>query len=91
MNSVTDKYKGAIESFSADLQLAKSGLKELKELDKLLADNNERLLKDIDLLDELDFNLRYGNIMLVEAELFIRELIKRIAKVIVDSKENKND
>lgn len=66
MSKTVTKYNNAIESFSADFQLALMGEHKLNELNSMIRNKNERLLHDIDLLDELDYGIRYGRLAIVE-------------------------
>jgi len=59
--NVTDKYKGAIASITADLELALTSTKKFS-VDNLIECKTERLLNDINLLSELDFDIRHGRI-----------------------------
>ena len=64
----TDKYNDMISSFQCDLSLAKDGLCKLAVLDKLIKDQDSGLLRDIELLEELEYLLRSGR-----AEIYIKE------------------
>ena len=67
---VTNKYLDMIHSFECDFDLAKdreSGFK-ITELQELIDDNNEVLMKDIFLLEELSFGLRHNQIKIVEVK-----------------------
>lgn len=56
MKDVTEKYTYVLQAFECDMTLARDGKHPL-ELDF----NNEKVLKDINLLEELSFELRHGN------------------------------
>ena len=56
----TTKFNNMISSFQCDLSLAKEGKHKLAELDKLIERNDESFLKDIELLEELEWMLRTG-------------------------------
>lgn len=56
----TEKFNNMISSFQCDFSLAKEGKNNLSELDKKIKEHDERLLKDIKLLEELDYMLRSG-------------------------------
>lgn len=56
----TDKFTNMLESFECDLRLAKDNEFSLSELDDALRDNNSKMSKDFELLEELSFLLRYG-------------------------------
>lgn len=60
------KYNNMISSFSADFWLAQVGDEKLKELQRMIDSKDISLMKDIELLEELDFNLRHGKIIIVE-------------------------
>jgi hypothetical protein len=64
---VTEKYKNMISAFGADLELAK-GLWGEFSIDKLIAKNESNIHADIDLLNELEFKIRYGKITIIEKE-----------------------
>ena len=64
----TDKFNNMISAFQCDMSLAKEGEHKLSELDKKIKENDETLLKDIDLLEELEWLLRNG-----KAEIHIIE------------------
>jgi len=61
-----NKYNNMIQSFSADFDLALGGYC-LTNLQQLINKKDSKLLKDIQLLSELDFNLRHGKIKIVKA------------------------
>ena len=67
---VTDKYANMISAFQCDFSLVRDGYKKLSTLDYELNNtmNNERLLKDIELLEELEIGLRYGKLKIIEVE-----------------------
>lgn len=62
----TTKYDNMLSSFNCDFTLAENGQMKLAELDDLIKKEDKKLLKDIELLSELDFNLRHGKIQIVE-------------------------
>lgn len=62
----TTKYNAMISSFSADFWLAQQGDNKLKELQRMIDSKDPNLMKDIDLLEELEFNLRHGKVKIVE-------------------------
>ena len=55
-----------ISSFSADFWLAQQGDNKLKELQSMIDNQDPNLMKDIELLEELEFNLRHGKVKIVE-------------------------
>ena len=56
----TDKYTNMIEAFECDLRLAKDSRHSLAELDVSLRENDSKISKDLELLEELSFLLRHG-------------------------------
>ena len=56
----TDKFNLMIEAFECDFSLAKDGSHSLSELEKKIKSNDEKIMKDIDLLEELSWLLRNG-------------------------------
>ena len=69
MKDVTEKYVHMIEAFECDFVLAisKDSDFDLNELQQQIKEkSNYTLLRDIELLQELSFNLRYGKIKLIE-------------------------
>lgn len=64
----TDKFNNMIEVFACDFDLAIQNVHPLTKLQKEIENGNEFLLKDIDLLCELDYMLRHG-----KAEIHIVE------------------
>jgi hypothetical protein len=63
----TDKYNNMISAFQCDFSLAIDDYKQLSELNKLIREKDSKLLKDIELLEELEFLLRNG-----KAEIHIK-------------------
>lgn len=65
----TDKFTDMIEAFECDFVLARDGKDEqLPQLQELLKKGDQRLLHDIDLLEELSWLLRNGR-----AEIVLKE------------------
>ena len=66
----TDKFNNMISSFQCDFSLAKENDNDrrLADLDDLIAAKDENLLRDIELLEELEWMLRNG-----KAEIHIVE------------------
>ena len=58
----TDKYNNMISSFQCDFSLAKDtdSDRKLADLDDLIEKKDENLLRDIELLEELEWLLRRG-------------------------------
>lgn len=64
----TKKYAGMIEAFECDFNLAldaENG-RGLDELQLKIEQGDSRLLSDIDLLQELSYGIRHGNIKIIE-------------------------
>jgi hypothetical protein len=64
----TDKFNNMISAFQCDLSLAKDGKFKLAELDTKIQNKEPRLMRDIALLEELEWLLRNG-----KAEIHILE------------------
>lgn len=62
----TTKYNNMISSFSADFWLAQQNDEKFKELQSMIDNQDPNLMKDINLLEELEFNLRHGKVKIVE-------------------------
>ena len=54
----TDKFNNMISAFQCDFSLAKEDGHKLAALDKHIQSKNEKILKDIELLEELEWMLR---------------------------------
>lgn len=65
----TKKFNNMIEAFECDFVLARDGTHSLQELEKRIKAGDVRLLKDIELLEELSWLLRNG-----EAEIHLVEV-----------------
>lgn len=59
---VTNKYKNMIEAFECDFGVATdhNDFRILRGLPGLIKNRDERIMKDIELLEELSFGLRHG-------------------------------
>lgn len=77
MKDVTEKYTYVLQAFECDMTLARDGKHPL-ELDF----NNEKVLKDINLLEELSFELRHGNAKIVQVKEDEDISTKRLKKII---------
>ena len=66
MKDVTEKYANMIEAFECDFVLAKQGARSLNYLQQLINGKDEDILRDIELLEELSFNLRHNRIKIYE-------------------------
>lgn len=69
-NDVTNKYLNMIHAFECDFSIAKNYNEygRIDTLKNLLINKDVRLLKDIELLEELSFNLRHKKIILMEVD-----------------------
>ena len=69
-NDVTYKYENMIQSFECDfnLPLNYGDFTMFDDLRRLIENKNVRLCKDIELLQELSFGIRYGNLKIVEVK-----------------------
>lgn len=56
----TEKYNNMISAFQCDFSLARNDRHKLSEIDRLIRDKNHIIMKDIELLEELEFLLRTG-------------------------------
>lgn len=56
----TDKFNDMISSIQCDFSLAKDGTRKLAELDTKIENKEPRIMKDIELLEELEWMLRNG-------------------------------
>lgn len=64
---VSSKYENMLTSFQADFSLATTyDEMDYADFRDLIRNKNERLLKDIELLSELEFNIRYKKTIIVE-------------------------
>ena len=66
-NDVTDKYCDLLNSFNADNILKEEG-KYFDKEKELFKNKDKRLMKDIELLKELEFNLRHEFVKIVEID-----------------------
>lgn len=66
-NDVTDKYYDMLNSFNADNILKEEG-KYFDKEKELFKNKDERLMKDVELLKELEFNLRHEFVKIVEID-----------------------
>ena len=66
----TNKYVNMIEAFECDFSLAKENNThyQISKLQAMIESRDEGLMKDIDLLSELSFNLRHGKAKIVEVK-----------------------
>lgn len=58
----TTKFNNMISAFQCDLSLAKESEHKLAELDKLIESKDKDFLRDIELLEELEWMLRTGRV-----------------------------
>lgn len=66
MKDVTDRFIKMIEAFECDFVLAREKQTSLIELQTELQSKNEKLLKDISLLEDLSYGVRHGIIKIYE-------------------------
>lgn len=66
-NDVSDKYYDMLNSFNADNILKEEG-KYFDKEKELFKNKDKRLMKDIELLKELEFNLRHEFVKIVEID-----------------------
>jgi len=64
----TDKYNNMLSAFQCDFSLAKEGEFKLAELDAKIESKEPFIMKDIELLEELEWMLRNGR-----AEIYVRK------------------
>lgn len=64
---ITSRYENMLTSFQADFSLA-TNYNELDYVDfrDLIRNKNDRILKDIELLSELEFKIRHNQIIILE-------------------------
>lgn len=69
-NDVTYKYENMIQSFECDFNLPFNygDFTIFDDIRRLIENKNRRLCKDIELLQELSFGIRYGNLKIVEVK-----------------------
>lgn len=65
----TSKFDAMISAFSEDFQLALMNEHKLTELQKHIDNKNEKLMRDINLLDELAWGIRNGRIKIMVEKL----------------------
>lgn len=65
---VTKKYENMIQAFECDFNLPfnYNDFTMFDDLQRLIQNKNERLVKDIELLQELSFGIRYGNLKIID-------------------------
>lgn len=65
---VTKKYENMIEAFECDFNLPfnYNDFTMFDDLKRLIQNKNERLVKDIKLLQEFSFGIRYGNLKIID-------------------------
>ena len=65
---VTKKYENMIEAFECDFNLPfnYNDFTMFDDLKRLIQNKNKRLVKDIELLQELAFGIRYGNLKIID-------------------------
>lgn len=67
---VTKKYENMIQAFECDFNLPfnYNDFTMFDDLKRLIQNKNERLVKDIELLQEFSFGIRYGNLKIIDDE-----------------------
>ena len=65
---VTKKYENMIQAFECDFNLPfnYNDFTMFDDLKRLIQNKNKRLVKDIELLQELSFGIRYGNLKIID-------------------------
>ena len=65
---VTKKYENMIQAFEGDFNLSfkYNDFTMFDGLKRLLQNKNKRLVKDIELLQELSFGIRHGNLKIID-------------------------
>jgi hypothetical protein len=65
---VTKRYENMIEAFACDFNLPfnYSDFTMFDDLKRLIQNKNERLVKDIELLQEFSFGIRYENLKIID-------------------------
>ena len=65
---VTKKYENMIQAFECvfNLPFNYNDFTMFDDLERLIQNKNERLVKDIELLQELSFGIRYGNFKIID-------------------------
>lgn len=65
---VTKKYENMIQAFECDFNLPfnYNDFTLFDDLKRLIQNKNKRLVKDIELLQELSFGIRYGNLKIID-------------------------
>ena len=65
---VTKRYKNMLEAFEGDFNLPfnYNDFTMFDDLKRLIQNKNARLLKDIELLQELSFGIRHGNLKIID-------------------------
>lgn len=64
----TEKYNDMITAFRRDFTLAKEDKNKLGKLNWLIKVGNKRIMRNIELLEELDYGLRHGLLKIVEVK-----------------------
>ena len=65
---VTKKYENMIQAFECDFNLPfnYNDFTMFDDLKRLIQNKNARLVKDIELLQEFSFGIRYGNLKIID-------------------------
>lgn len=74
---VTKRYENMIEAFECDFNLPfnYNDFTMFDDLKRLIQNKNKRLVKDIELLQELSFGIRYGNLKIIDKRNKLEEII----------------
>lgn len=64
----TEKYNDMITAFRRDFTLAKEDKNKLDKLNWLIKVGNKRIMRNIELLEELEYGLRHGLLKIVEVK-----------------------
>ena len=62
----TEKYNDMITAFRRDFTLAKEDKNKLGKLNWLIKVGNKRIMRNIELLEELEYGLRHGTLQIMK-------------------------
>lgn len=65
---INEKFSRMISAFQCDFSLAKQGKQSIFELNSKIKRREEKIMEDIELLEELEWNLRNGYMKIVRTE-----------------------
>lgn len=66
MKRYTKKYDEMIYAFAFDFCLITEGYEKLTDMQRMIENNDKRMIEDIKLLGELAYNILYGKVKIVE-------------------------